>query len=223
MNGLAQIKLDGTGSYDPDGDTLEYFWYDANDLIATGAEPNVIFPIGEHVIDLIVNDGQVDSEPNDVMITVIGPLEVHMTFMPQILNPKTCGRYVMAVITLPQGVSIDDLDPNQPWRLLPGDVEALFARPFRNWRWRREMVFTIFDRDEVMDAIDCNLIQPKCRFGGRGPFWPIWFPPSTEVQITVYGKFQSGQWIGGTDTIRIIQPIRPLMKSPHHRYRQKKL
>ncbi|MHC5074293.1 MAG: hypothetical protein ACYTFE_05665, partial [Planctomycetota bacterium] len=97
VNGLTRVWLDGTGSYDPDGDPLRYFWYedsndvntgydDPNELIATGPEPNVVLPVGKHVIHLIVHDGLVSSEPNDVVITVIEPLESEMKFTPQTLN-----------------------------------------------------------------------------------------------------------------------------------------
>lgn len=221
MDGLAQVKLDGTGSYDPDGDELEYFWYDANDLIATSAEPNVILPVGEHVIDLIVNDGIFNSESNDVIITVVGPMEAEMMFVPQALNPKSCGRYVMAVLTLPEGVSAGDLDANEPWRLEPGGVEALFVRMICHWRCRRAMVYVVFDRDEVIEAIitagDIDSLSldsrlrgndknQKCQ-GGWGRYQPgRYWPPSTEAEIAVYGKLDSGRTVYGEDTIRFIQP-----------------
>jgi hypothetical protein len=75
IDGLAEVQLDGTGSYDADGDLLEYFWYDGNELIATGADPNVVLGVGEHVIDLIVNDGIEDSEPDSCVVTVIESTE----------------------------------------------------------------------------------------------------------------------------------------------------
>ena len=71
IDGFAQVKLNATGSYDEDEDKLEYFWYnDANDLIATGAEPDVVLTAGEHVIDLYVNDGLEASEPNSCVVSV---------------------------------------------------------------------------------------------------------------------------------------------------------
>jgi surface protein len=74
---IVEVTLDGSDSNDIDGEELEYFWYnDANELIAEGVDPNVILPVGEHVIELIVNDSIEDSEPNEVVITVIGPIEL---------------------------------------------------------------------------------------------------------------------------------------------------
>ena len=80
---------------------LDYFWYDANELIATGAEPNVMLPVGRHVIDLIVNDGIEDSEPNDVVITVIETLNVPMNLTPATLNCRSQGNWIKAHFTLP--------------------------------------------------------------------------------------------------------------------------
>ena len=76
LDGYALVQLDGMGSTDADGDTLTYSWYnDANELIATGAEPNVLFGIGEYEITLIVNDGTEDSLPDSCVITVVDPFE----------------------------------------------------------------------------------------------------------------------------------------------------
>ncbi|MHC4906535.1 MAG: GLUG motif-containing protein [Planctomycetota bacterium] len=75
LDGYALVQLDGTDSNDVDGDALGYYWYDGNDLIATGAEPNVLFGVGEYEVTLIVNDGIEDSEPNSCVITVVDPFE----------------------------------------------------------------------------------------------------------------------------------------------------
>ena len=49
---------------------------DGNSCDANGVNPVIELPAGEQTIELIVNDGSVDSEPNEVVITVIGPMEL---------------------------------------------------------------------------------------------------------------------------------------------------
>ncbi len=54
----ATIRLDGSGSSDPDGDALTYSWTDQGTVIATGAVVDVKLPVGSHLIALTVNDGR---------------------------------------------------------------------------------------------------------------------------------------------------------------------
>jgi len=67
----ADVDLDGTSSSDPDSDPLNYSWSENGFEIATGANATVSLAPGTHVIDLVVNDGTVDSAPDQVVITVI--------------------------------------------------------------------------------------------------------------------------------------------------------
>ncbi len=70
-DGKAKVLLDGTGSYDPDGDNLTYKWiWDGGQ--AEGNQPEIILPEGTTKIMLVVNDGKVESEPDFVNVTVVG-------------------------------------------------------------------------------------------------------------------------------------------------------
>lgn len=69
------VELDGSGSYDPDGDPLTYTWMEGETILATGDQataekPTILLSIGVHTITLTVEDpiGEVDSD--DVVITV---------------------------------------------------------------------------------------------------------------------------------------------------------
>ena len=148
--------------------------YDAN-----GVSSTIELPVGEHVIELIVNDGIEDSEPNEVVITVIEPIEADLHIAPRVINRNSRGRSVMAILTLPEGIGKDDIDGD--FTLLPGEIAA--ARQFIREDEEVVKVFALFSRSELMDAVDAN---------GR-------------VELTVVGKLKSGQCVYGADSVRIIQ------------------
>ena len=125
------MNLDGSGSYDEDSDELTYFWswtIDGNDYEANGVKPTIELPVGQHVISLIVNDGTVDSEPNEVNITVVGPIEANLCVMPKVLNCRSNQPRIMAMMRLPKGITKDQIDSNEPILLYPGEIEA-------DWTW----------------------------------------------------------------------------------------
>lgn len=71
------VYLDGTGSYDPNGDNIAYWWTvqaypggTAPSLSSnTSPTPNfVASDAGTFVIDLVVNDGQLSSSPDSVRV-----------------------------------------------------------------------------------------------------------------------------------------------------------
>jgi len=70
-DGTVEVVLDCSGSEDPDGDELAYTWFMDGNEIATGVNPTIVLPCGTYIIELIVNDGELDSEPDYVEITVM--------------------------------------------------------------------------------------------------------------------------------------------------------
>jgi len=82
----AIVQLSGAGSSDPDGDPLEYHWtflskapssaaqLSGATLPAAAISPSFIADkAGLYTVRLIVNDGQLDSQPDVVSITATGP------------------------------------------------------------------------------------------------------------------------------------------------------
>ncbi len=72
------VILDGSGSSDPDGDALNYHWllhskpHGSSAFLSTSTEVNPSFMPdvnGDYVINLIVNDGAVNSNADTVIIT----------------------------------------------------------------------------------------------------------------------------------------------------------
>lgn len=76
------VLLDGSGSSDPDGDDLSFFWAfeslpeDSFSVLIDQDTPEPTFyadAVGEYIVSLIVNDGYIDSEPDIVTIIAIPP------------------------------------------------------------------------------------------------------------------------------------------------------
>jgi YVTN family beta-propeller protein len=74
------VTLDGSGSYDPDGDLLTFNWAfvslpsDSTAILDNPTSVNPTFTAdvpGTYVVSLVVNDGIVDSEPDTVSISTI--------------------------------------------------------------------------------------------------------------------------------------------------------
>jgi hypothetical protein len=191
IDGIAEVNLDGSGSYDEDGDELTYSWtwtIDANSYEINGVNPTIELPVGQHVISLIVNDGLIDSEPNEVNITVIGPIEANLCVMPKVLNCRSNQPRIMATLRLPKGITKNQIDTNEPILLYPGEIGAdwvwisrFFDNKCRCWS---TTIFASFDKDELMDAIPNNGL----------------------VELVVVGQLKTGQYFFGTDNIRVICP-----------------
>ncbi|MHC4116388.1 MAG: hypothetical protein ACYSWO_02660 [Planctomycetota bacterium] len=73
VGSIALVTLDGSTSTDPDGDELTYQWtwtLNGNSYIATGPNPMIMLPVGNHTIELVVSDGVTNSKADKVVITV---------------------------------------------------------------------------------------------------------------------------------------------------------
>ena len=67
--GGTAVTLNGSGSSDPDGDTLSYAW-SWNGGTATGVNPFVNLPLGKNTITLTVDDGKGGTATDTVIVTV---------------------------------------------------------------------------------------------------------------------------------------------------------
>jgi hypothetical protein len=66
----AAVTLDGTGSTDPDGDTLTYTWTGSFGT-ASGGNPTVNLALGTHTIALTVSDGRGGTASDTVIVKVV--------------------------------------------------------------------------------------------------------------------------------------------------------
>ncbi len=71
-----EVTLDGIGSSDPDNDPLTFTWRENGNPIAgptTDSTATVILAFGTHTIELTVDDGQGETDTDQVVIDVVGP------------------------------------------------------------------------------------------------------------------------------------------------------
>jgi len=64
-----EVLVDGTYSFDPDGDILTYHWYGPFPEVS-GGTPNIYIPEGSYTVSLLVNDGTSRSECDEALITI---------------------------------------------------------------------------------------------------------------------------------------------------------
>lgn len=70
----APVLLDGSGSYDPDGDPLTYTWTEGGATIAgptASAQSTVVLPLGRHYVTLTVRDGSDATASANAVMTVV--------------------------------------------------------------------------------------------------------------------------------------------------------
>jgi|SaaInl7_200m_RNA_FD_contig_91_98088_length_10095_multi_8_in_0_out_0_2 hypothetical protein len=67
------VRLDGSGTVDPDGDNLAYAWTAADTALAAGPTPDVLLPVRAegHVITLTVTDARNAVGSDEVVITIV--------------------------------------------------------------------------------------------------------------------------------------------------------
>src|SRR5579859_285884 len=92
------VQLDGSGSSDVDGDRLTYRWSIVSapqGSTATLSDPSIVDPTfvtdmkGTYVIQLIVNDGTVDSAPSQVVISDVNSAPIANAGHDQMVNVGT--------------------------------------------------------------------------------------------------------------------------------------
>jgi hypothetical protein len=194
IDGMAEVTLDGSDSNDPEDNPLTYKWtwtIDANTYESNDVKLSIELPVGKHIISLVVNDGTVDSAADEVNITVVGPIEANLCVTPKVLNCKSFQPKITAMLRLPKGITIGQIDTNAPILLYPGQIEA-------DWKWISRyfdykcmawstIIFASFDKDELISAIDSNGL----------------------IEVVVAGQLKTGQYFYGSDTINVIHPGHP--------------
>ncbi|HOO37745.1 MAG TPA: PKD domain-containing protein, partial [Deltaproteobacteria bacterium] len=108
-NCSATVMLDGSLSYDPDGDSLTCTWVWDGGIIS-GDHPTLQLSPGTYEFQLIVNDGTIDSQPDTVIVNVLDaiPPALNISVSPDTLWPP---NHKMTLVTPTITVS-DNCDPD---------------------------------------------------------------------------------------------------------------
>jgi glucuronoarabinoxylan endo-1,4-beta-xylanase len=206
FDNTAEVTLDGSDSNDPLGNELTYLWtwsIDGNTYEANGVSPTIELPLGMHTIELIVNNGLLDSEPDYVDVNVVTPLKAQLCLTPRSLNRKRHFPNIMAMMELPRGIKKSDVSDELFILYLPdgNSIEAVWqyiygcsTRGCRNWYsccwpwWRPKVkAVALFNTEALLAAV----------------------PEDGTVELQVVGRLNSGQYFVGSASIYIFTPPPP--------------
>jgi len=187
---LADVTLDGSGSCDADGDELDYYWswiVDSNVFEANGVSPTVQLPVGEYEIELVVDDGVDESEPNYCTVTVVEPLHAKLSCRPWMLNTQSRRGIITAIVYMPAGITPDDIDANEPLVFICDSGQVESTRQFVFERHKRgrpcTWVMASFNKDDCMDYLSEGVNR-----------------------IKVAGRLNSGRCYYGNSSIYVFKP-----------------
>jgi Right handed beta helix region/PKD domain len=181
----AAVTLDGSKSYDADGDKLSYLWnwtIDGNSYETNGVSPTIKLPVGEHKIELIVNDNLEDSQPDDVNITVAGPVKGQLWVLPPVINRQAGLLNILTILKLPADITKEQIDSGYKLLLYPGGIEA--KTKYITQSIGQIRVVASFDKSALLNAISTN----------------------GNSKLYVVGRLTTGQYFFGQSIIRIINP-----------------
>ncbi len=185
IDGFAEVSLDGSSSYDPEGCALTYSWQWNGQIVAEECFPTITLPVGVHEIALTVHDGIDESLPDSVTITVVAPIEAKANIMPNVVNRRQPSGFVVGWLDI-DGYCRNEVDTQQMMTLLPGNTTAFRQVPLGLPRSGHVRLLGFFDSAALLAESSDGM-----------------------VEISLVARLHSGQWVYGTDTIRIINPGGP--------------
>jgi hypothetical protein len=123
----------------------------------------------------------------------LSPIEAEAKLTPQVLNRKSKQPYVMGRLEL-AGISAAELDPNEPMVLMPGNIAAERVEILPGKQGTESITLVgFFDPAALMEAIDSNPSGLTATSPSQG----------RSFEVTLAAKLLTGQWVYGTDIVRI--------------------
>jgi serine protease len=102
-NNSETVTLNGSGSYDPDGEIMSYVWNEGNSELGTGVTLTVELAVGIHTITLTVTDDDGATDTDEAVVTVNPkPPEkrTHVASIDMTLRRSGWYRYARAVVAI---------------------------------------------------------------------------------------------------------------------------
>jgi glucuronoarabinoxylan endo-1,4-beta-xylanase len=193
VDGWADVNMDGSGSYDQNGDTLSYHWswsINGSDYEATGVSPTISLPAGAHTIELVVDDGAKESQTDDCTVNVTPPIEARLLFVPKAIKEKNCYWHsLLGIISLPSGIDQNDVDKNVSPFMYPSGKECWFKSVFMMSRQAepRTHILTFFSKAACKKELEQGMNE-----------------------IIVGGRLNSGQYYSATGYLWLVETKRDL-------------
>ncbi len=175
------------------------FWLDGDYHLSAGSPcintGDPCYPQGPNETDLDGNPRIIDGRIDMGAYEYLQPLESRLWILPRTISRKSRQKNIMAWLRLPAGITRDDIDPNVPLTLYPGDIEASRQFIFQNDRYNNPGTFILafFKKSDLMDAV----------------------PDNGQVQLEVVGQLNTSRYFFGRRTIRIINPPHRRGRSPN--------
>jgi len=108
------------------------------------------------------------------------PIEAQLRITPQTLNCKSKGKWLKARVTLPEGLTAEDIDVNTPAVLEPAGIESEHIRVLNGDDYPARLE-AVFDRETFCDSLDENGL----------------------IEIELWGRLNTSQYFYATDTIKV--------------------
>jgi hypothetical protein len=180
------VTLDGSASFSPDGEIVSYEWFENygqldQTFLGNTAILVYTFPVGTHLVTLVVTDDYGQSATDTVTIVVTqATLSSTIMITPRALNVDSKGIPVNAMVTFSNGYNVNNINPATV--ILCIVCNGSDDVPAYQWTFGGSQFHAKFSRAAV------ELISPEGM-----------------VTYTVKGYLNNGAPWSGTDTIRVFK------------------